>query len=160
MEWYCRMELPPHVQESILNTDIGQYGLHKESTLSKEELVQALCDKCLAGGLLIVHEKDINLFFTDQAPYIIKMDSLRGPSASIFDYIKLVKKVVKFYTEKTETHKLETRTPFKELEILAKRGKWTYEGTHKESYQMPDGSFADELSFGIILKRTEETKGV
>ena len=153
MEWYNGMELPEHVLESIRNTDIEQYGLHKDTQTTKEDIVNALYDRCLQGTLLVVHEKDINLFFTDQAPYVIKMDSLRGPKASLFDYIKVVRKVIKFYLEKTETHKLETRTPFKELTILAKRGKWEHEGTFKESYQMQDGSFADELSFGLILRR-------
>ncbi|OYW79675.1 MAG: hypothetical protein B7Z19_04635 [Polynucleobacter sp. 32-46-5] len=86
------------------------------------------------------------------------MDSVRGPNASIFDYTKLIKKVVKMFVEKTLIQKLETRTPFPELEILAKRCKWDHEGTHKQSYQMPDGTFADELSFGIILNRTKEQK--
>jgi len=86
------------------------------------------------------------------------MDSIRGPRGSIFEYTKLIKKVVQLFKEKTLIHKLETRTPFTELEILAKRCKWAQEGLHKESYEMLDGSFADEYSFGIILTRTEEQR--
>lgn len=165
MELYFGMELPGHVTDCILNTDRAQFGFHrpsavaglKEAEQTVEEIVEITKQACLEGRVYIVYENDICLFFTDQTPYVLHMDSIRGPRGSIFEYTKLIKKVVKMFTEKTEIHKLETRTPFKELEILAKRCKWDLEGTHKESYQMPDESFADELSFGLILKRPTRT---
>lgn len=147
------MELPSEVTDCLLNVPREQFGFHKETKHSVEDIVEFTKEACLEGRVYIVYEKGIILFFTDQTPYVLHMDSVRGPNASIFDYTKVIKKVVKMFTEKTEIHKLETRTPFPELEILAKRCKWDHEGTHKQSYQMPDGTFADELSFGIILKR-------
>lgn len=152
------MELPKEVTDCMLNTDKAQYGFHKDMSLSVEEIVENIKTMCLNGQVYIVYENDICLFFTDLAPFVLRGDSIRGPRGSIFDYTKLIKKVVKLFKEKTLVHKLETRTPFKELEILSKRCKWEHEGTHKESYQMPDGSFADEYTFGLVLKRTEEER--
>ena len=156
MELYYGMELPQHVIDCLLNTDRTQFGFHKDTEESVEEIVESLKEAVLNQQVYLVYDTDVVLFFTDKAPYVLNMDSIRGPRASIFEYTKVIKKVVKMFVEKTLIHKLETRTPFKELEILAKRCKWDHEGTHRESYQMPDGTFADELSFGIILKRTEE----
>ena len=153
MDLYYGMELPKEVTDCLLSVPREQFGFHKETEHTVEEIVEYTKEACLEGRVYIVYEKGIILFFTDQTPYVLHMDSVRGKDASIFDYTKVIKKVVKMFTEKTEIHKLETRTPFPELEILAKRCKWDHEGTHKQSYQMPDGSFADELSFGLILKR-------
>ena len=153
MELFFAMELPEYITQCMLKTDREQFGFHKDTTQTKEEIIEIVKESCLTGKLYVVYEKGIVLYFTDRSPYVLNMDSTRGPNSSIFDYTKLIKRVVKMFTEKTEIHKLETRTPFPELEILAKRCKWSLEGTHKESYQMPDGTFADELSFGIILKR-------
>lgn len=158
MDLYFGMELPSEVTDCLLSVPREQFGFHKEATHTVEDIVEFTKEACLEGRVYIVYEKGIILFFTDQTPYVLHMDSVRGPRASIFDYIKVVKKVVNLFTEKTLIHKLETRTPFLELGILAKRGKWDLEGTHKQSYQMPDGTFADELSFGIILNRTKEQK--
>ena len=153
MELYFGMDLPEHVLKCMLDTPREQFGFHKDQTLTVEQIVEAAKKACLEGHLYIVYDKNIMLFFTDQTPYVLHMDSIRGLNSSIFDYTKTIKKIVKLFKEKTDIHKLETRTPFSELEILAKRCKWSHEGTHKESYQMPDGTFADELSFGIILNR-------
>ena len=153
MDLYYGMELPSEVTDCLLSVPREQFGFHKETSHTVEDIVEFTKEACLEGRVYIVYEKGIILFFTDQTPYVLHMDSVRGPNASIFDYTKVIKKVVKMFTEKTEIHKLETRTPFPELEILAKRCKWDHEGTHKQSYQMPDGTFADELSFGLILKR-------
>ena len=153
MDLYFGMDLPSEVTDCLLSVPREQFGFHKETSHTVEDIVELTKEACLEGRVYIVYEKGIILFFTDQTPYVLHMDSVRGPNASIFDYTKVIKKVVKMFTEKTEIHKLETRTPFPELEILAKRCKWDHEGTHKQSYQMPDGTFADELSFGIILKR-------
>ena len=153
MDLYFGMELPSEVTDCLLSVPREQFGFHKETSHTVEDIVEFTKEACLEGRVYIVYEKGIILFFTDQTPYVLHMDSVRGPNASIFDYTKVIKKVVKMFTEKTEIHKLETRTPFPELEILAKRCKWDHEGTHKQSYQMPDGTFADELSFGLILKR-------
>lgn len=158
MDLYFGMELPKEVTDCLLTVPREQFGFHKDTEQTVEEVVETIKEACLAGKVYIVYEKGIVLFFTDQSPYVIHMDSVRGPNASIFDYTKVIKKVVTMFSEKTLIHKLETRTPFPELEILAKRCKWDLEGTHKQSYQMPDGSFADELSFGLVLKRTEEQK--
>lgn len=152
------MELPKEVTDCLLATPREQFGFHKETKHSVEDIVEFTKEACLEGRVYIVYEKGIILFFTDQTPYVLHMDSVRGPNTSIFDYTKVIKKVVKMFVEKTLIQKLETRTPFPELEILAKRCKWDHEGTHKQSYQMPDGTFADELSFGIILNRTKEQK--
>jgi hypothetical protein len=153
---YFGTPLPEHVITCMLNTPREQFGFHKDQSLSIEQIVEEVEKACLNYSLYIIYDKEILLFFTDQAPYVLHMDSIRGINSSIFDYTKLIKKAVKLFEEKTAIHKLETRTPFTELEILAKRCKWNHEGTYKESYQMPDGSFADELSFGIILKRSEK----
>jgi hypothetical protein len=153
MDLYFGMELPEQVTTCLLNVPREQFGFHKDTTHTVEEIVEYTKEACLEGRVYVVYEKDIILFFTDQSPYVLHMDSVRGLHASIFDYTKVIKKVVKMFVEKTEIHKLETRTPFPELEILAKRCKWDHEGTHKESYQMPDGTYADELSFGLILRR-------
>ena len=158
MDLYYANELPKEVTDCLLTVPREQFGFHKDNKHTVEDIVEYTKQACLEGKVYIVYEKDIILFFTDQTPYVIHMDSVRGPRASIFDYIKVIKKIVKLFTEKTLIHKLETRTPFPELEILAKRCKWDHEGTHKQSYQMPDGTFADELSFGIILNRTKEQK--
>ena len=158
MDLYYASELPKEVTDCLLTVPREQFGFHKDNKHTVEDIVEYTKQACLEGKVYIVYEKGIILFFTDQTPYVLHMDSVRGPRASIFDYIKVVKKVVNLFTEKTLIHKLETRTPFLELGILAKRGKWDLEGTHKQSYQMPDGSFSDELSFGIILKRTEEQR--
>lgn len=147
------MELPKEVTDCLLSVPREQFGFHKETSHTVEDIVEFTKEACLEGRVYIVYEKGIILFFTDQTPYVLHMDSVRGPNASIFDYTKVIKKVVKMFIEKTLIHKLETRTPFPELEILAKRCKWDHEGTHKQSYQMPDGTFADELSFGLILRR-------
>jgi len=155
MDLYFGQELPEEVLECILSVDRNQFGFHKDNLFTVEDIAKHINEACLAGKVYLVYENDIILIFTDQSPYVLHMDSVRGPRGSIFDYTKVIKKVVKLFIEKTEIHKLETRTPFPELEILAKRCKWDHEGTHKESYQMPDGSFADELSFGIILKRNK-----
>lgn len=155
MDLYFGMELPKEVTDCLLNVPREQFGFHKEATHTIEEIVEFIKEACLNGKVYIVYEKDIILLFTDQSPYVLHMDSVRGKNSSIFDYTKVIKKVVALFVEKTLIHKLETRTPFPELEILAKRCKWDLEGIHKQSYQMPDGSFADELSFGIILNRTE-----
>ena len=156
MELYFGIELPKHIIDCMLNTPREQFGFHKDQSLTVEQIVDAAKKACLEGNLYIVYDKDILLFFTDQTPYVLHMDSIRGINASIFDYTKVIKKTVKMFIDKTDIHKLETRTPFPELEILAKRCKWSHEGTHKESYQMPDGTFADELSFGIILIREDK----
>ena len=153
MDLYFGMELPSEVTDCLLNVPREQFGFHKETKHSVEDIVEFTKEACLEGRVYIVYEKGIILFFTDQTPYVLHMDSVRGEGSSIFDYTKVIKKVVKMFIEKTLIHKLETRTPFPELEILAKRCKWDHEGTHKQSYQMPDGTFSDELSFGIILKR-------
>lgn len=158
MDLYFGMDLPEQVVTCLLSVPREQFGFHKDTTSTVEEIVEYTKEICLAGKVYIVYENDVILFFTDQSPYVLHMDSVRGERGSIFEYTKLIKKVVKMFTEKTVIHKIETRTPFKELEILAKRCKWDHEGTHKESYQMPDGSFADELSFGLTLKRTEEQR--
>jgi hypothetical protein len=156
LDLFFGQELPQIVKDCLLSVDKKQFGFHKDNTLSVEDIVDGIDTACIEGKVYIVYENDILLFFTDQTPYVLKMDSVRGPRGSIFDYTKLIKKVVKLFVEKTLIHKLETRTPFTELDILAKRCKWSHEGTFKESYQMPDGEFVDEYSFGIILHRTKE----
>lgn len=158
MDLYYANELPKEVTDCLLTVPREQFGFHKDNKHTVEDIVEYTKQACLEGKVYIVYEKDIILFFTDQTPYVIHMDSVRGPRASIFDYTKVIKKVVKLFTEKTLIHKLETRTPFPELEILAKRCKWDQEGVHKQSYQMPDGTFSDEMSFGIILHRTQEQR--
>lgn len=157
MDLYFGIELPKEVTDCLLGVPREQFGFHKETQHTVEEIIEVIKEACLEGRVYVVYEKGIILFFTDQTPYVLHMDSVRGKDASIFDYTKVIKKVVKLFTEKTEIHKLETRTPFPELEILAKRCKWDHEGTHKQSYQMPDGTFSDELSFGLILTRPEGT---
>jgi len=158
MELFYGMELPQHVVDCMLGTDKAQFGFHKDTTQTLHEIVERVQERCLDGEIYLVYDNDICLFFTDQSPYTLHMDSIRGPRGSIFEYTKLIKKVVQMFKEKTLIHKLETRTPFTDLEILAKRCKWDHEGTHKESYQMPDGSFADEYTFGLVLTRTEEQR--
>lgn len=157
MELFFGMELPQHVVDCMLKTDRIQFGFHKESALTVEEIVEITKQACLEGKVYIIYDKNVILFLTDQTPYVIHMDSIRGPGASIFDYTKTIKRAVSMLKEKTDIHKIETRTPFSELDILAKRCKWDIEGTHKESYQMPDGTFADEHSYGIILRRENNT---
>jgi hypothetical protein len=155
MELFFGMELPEHVVSCMLNTPREQFGFHKDSNMTVEDIVEYTKRACLEGKVYIVYDKDVMLFLTDQTPYVLHMDSIRGPKASIFDYSKTIKKVVAMLRDKTEIHKLETRTPFTELDILAKRCKWDLEGTHKQSYQMPDGEFVDEHSYGIIIKRNK-----
>jgi hypothetical protein len=155
MDLYYGTELPKHVLDSLLKIPREQFGFHLGMEQTIEEIVEGINEACSLKDVYIVYESGILLFFTNQTPYILRMDSVREENSSIFAYTKVIKKVVKLFTEKTEIHKLETRTPFKELDILAKRCKWDHEGTFKESYLMQDGSFADELSFGIILRRKE-----
>lgn len=157
MDLFFAMDLPKQVTDCLLSVPREQFGFHKDTTHTIEEIVEYTKQACLDGKVYIVYDNDVVLLFTDQTPYVLHMDSVRGPRASIFDYTKVIKKTVKMFTEKTEIHKLETRTPFVELEVLAKRCKWSHEGTHKESYQMPDGSFADEHTYGLILRREEKT---
>lgn len=155
MELFFGMELPQHVTDCLLAVPREQFGFQKDSNLTVEEIVEITKTACLEGKVYIIYDTDVVLFFTDQSPYVLHMDSVRGLGASIFDYSKVLKRAFNMFTKKTEIHKIETRTPFKELNTIAKRVGFELEGTHKQSYQMPDGSFADELSFGIILKREE-----
>jgi hypothetical protein len=153
MNLYFGVELPKEVIDCLYKVPYEQFGFHKETLYTVEDIIEIMKQACIERKVYIIYEKGIILFFTDQTPYVLHMDSVRSADSSIFDYTKVIKKAVKFFTENTESHKIETRTPFKELEILAKRCKWDHEGTHKQSYQMPSGEFYDELSFGIILKR-------
>ena len=158
MELYFGMELPQKVIDCFLSVPKEQFGFHKDTNFTVEEIIEYIKQACLAGKIYIVYDREVILLFTDQTPYVLRMDSLRGENSTIFDYIKVINKVVKLFTEKTVIHKIETRTPFTDLAILAKRYKWKHEGTHEESYQMPDGSFVNELSFGLILHRSLEQK--
>lgn len=156
MDLYFGCELPKKVIDCLLSVPDEQFGFHKDTVGTKEQVVESLNQACRNGKVYIIYENNVVLFLTDQAPYVLHLDSVRGTDSSIFDYIKLIKKMIKMMTEKTLIHKIETRTPFMELETVIKRGGWKVEGRFAESYQMPDGTFADEISIGCVLKRTKE----
>lgn len=156
MELFFGMELSDNVINCLKESDPNQFGFHQNSAETIDDIINNIKERCLAGQVYIAYENDVILFLTDQTPYVLRMDSIKGSKASAFDFVKAVRHLISLLENKTEIHKLETRTPYAQLQKLAKRAKWDLEGIHKQSYQMPDGSFADEYSFGYILNKDKK----
>jgi hypothetical protein len=152
MKHFYLTELPEEVIHTIRTSDMAQFGWHTDVT-DVEQVIQSIQERVRQGTLGVSYHKDCVYLLTDSNPGIIFLDSLRGKRASIFNYIDGIKKLIEFLKDKTDIHKIITKTPFKELSRLQKKTGFTLEGTHTEEYLMPDGSYADIYSFGYILRR-------
>lgn len=152
MFYYAQVDVPEEVKNVILTADLKQFGWHTDET-NPELVLEMLVKRMSTGSVVVGYHKECVYFLTDYFPGVVLLDSLRGKEASIFDYIDGVKELLRYLEDQTKIHKVVTKTPFKELNKLQKKIGFDIEGTHKEEYLMPDGSYADTYSFGYILRR-------
>jgi len=150
--YYAQNDVPEEVKNVILTADLRQFGWHTNET-NPELVLDLLVNRMSAGSVVVCYYKNCVFFITDYFPGVVLLDSLRGKDASIFDYIAGVKELLRYLEDSTKIHKVVTKTPFKELNKLQKKIGFEIEGTHKEEYLMPDGTYADTYSFGYILRR-------
>lgn len=153
MKLYFSTEIPEEIITSIATADISQFGMHTDTGITIEQILVTLKERVLAGTLVLGYHKGCSYFLTDYLPGIIHLDSIRGNGATIFNYISGIKELIEQLRTTTKIHKVVTKTPNKELLKLQKKTKFELEGTHKEEYLMPDGSYSDVYSFGYILRR-------
>ncbi len=153
MNLYFSTEVPQDVIDSIATADISQFGMHTDTGVSVEQVIVALKEKVLNGTLVVGHHKGCSYFLTDYLPGVIHLDSIRGNGATIFNYVSGIKELLEQLRTTTKIHKVVTKTPNKDFLKLQKKIGFELEGTHKEEYLMPDGSYSDVYSFGYILRR-------
>jgi hypothetical protein len=153
MKLYISTEIPEDVINSIATADIAQFGMHTDTGVSVDQVISSLKERVLNGTLVLGYYKGCSYFLTDFLPGVVHLDSIRGNGATIFNYVSGIKKLLELIKDTTKLHKVVTKTPNKDLMKLQKKTGFELEGTHKEEYLMPDGSYSDVYSFGYILRR-------
>lgn len=149
-EFYYLQELPQEVIDCFLSVDNSQFGFHTDS-MTKEWVLAETQSKVANGTVALAYGYNCIAILHDIRPGVLFLDSIRGSSASIFDYIKLIKDIIARFKQ-PNIHKLETHALNKDLIRLQKRIGFELEGTLKEAWLTPDGSYADLYLIGYIYK--------
>lgn len=153
-EFFYGTDIPEEVSNCILNSDSTQFGFHTDS-MTKEWVLEELKKKVKAGFAAIAFGYSCVAIIHDIRPGVVFLDSIRGNTSSIFDYIRLIKDVITKFKE-TKIHKIETHAINKDLIRLQKRIGFELEGTLKEAWLKPDGSYSDLYLIGYIYKEDKQ----
>ena len=152
MEFIFGKELSSEVIDLIKNTDDSQFNFFTAHQ-TKDTVISAANTKCSNGTLIVCYSHNCVGFLTDGRPGIVNLDSIRSSSASIFNYVSFLNELKDYLTKNTKIHKIETEIINKDLKKLSKKTGFELEGTRKESWLRPDGSYVDSFLFGYILRR-------
>lgn len=150
-EFFYGTDIPEEVSTCILTSDSTQFGFHTDS-MTKEWVLEELKKKVKAGFAAIAFGYSCVAIIHDIRPGVVFLDSIRGSTSSIFDYIRLIKDVINRF-KGTAVHKIESHVLNVDLLKLQKKTGFELEGTIKETWLRPDGSYSDLHLVGYIYKK-------
>lgn len=105
------------------------------------------------GTAVLYHEGNIVYMLRRKTAWIGQVDIFVGEHGSIMEAVKVGRKAIAWAVENTYYHRLEARSPFPMMKILAKRLGFELEGYRKESFKDNSGAMLDEIEVGLILRR-------
>lgn len=150
--FYIGIDLPEEVTTLIKEADKKQFHFFTNEDRT-DFIISSLKEKCKKGLVAVFISNNCLGILSDSLPGVVVLDSIRGKNTSIFDYIKFLKELVKEISDNSKINRIETRVIDKDLQKLSKKTGFELEGTLKESWLLPDGTYTDSYMFGYIIRR-------
>ena len=156
---YYMCELPDSVEKLLRSADSVQYG-DQVGIFDIDVAVESTRQQVRTGCLILFVYKIVVLYLRMYTPFVGMIDSLVCEGGTAREFVKAFKALLKWAETNTYYHKLQTRTHHEHLLKAIKMIPGSIlEGTHPESFRMPDGKFVSEYTIGYILPKSLPYKG-
>lgn len=129
-------------------------GLSQDGEGVDSVFLDALPRLVALGVVCLYHEGNIVYMLRRLTAWIGYVDIFVGDGGTIHEAIRVGRKAIQWAAENTVYHKLEARSPWPMLPVVAQRLGWKIEGFRHESFMGPDGEMLDEVEVGIVLRGT------
>lgn len=114
--------------------------------------IDALPTMVERGVVCLYHEGKVVFMLRRRTAHVGLVDIFLGEGATVFDAIRVGRRAIQWAAENTHYHKLEARSPYPMMRVLALRIGWKVEGYREQSYRAEDGRMLDEIEVGLILR--------
>lgn len=129
-------------------------GLSQDGDGVDAAFIDALPKLVGLGIAVLYHEGNIVYMLRRRTAWVGYVDIFVGDGGTIHEAVKVGRKAIAWAAENTVYHKLEARSPWPMLPVLAQRLGWKVEGYREASFMGPDGEMLDEVEVGLILRGT------
>jgi hypothetical protein len=108
----------------------------------------------MRGAVCLYHEGEVVYMLRRRTAWVGIVDVFTGPDATIHEAVRVGRRAIAWAAENSAYHRLEARSPWPMLPVIARRLGFEIEGYRRESFRSPSGAMLDEIEVGLILRGT------